>query len=56
VGATTGAATTSSGPPPRSEGAGQAISRFYKLEFPKYDGLDDPLNWLNHCEQFFSSQ
>jgi hypothetical protein len=26
------------------------------LEFLTYDGLDVPLNWLNHCEQFFSRQ
>jgi hypothetical protein len=44
VGATTGAAAASSGLPPRSEGASQAFLRFYKLEFPTYDGLDDPLN------------
>jgi hypothetical protein len=56
VGATTGAASASSGLPLRSEGASQAVPCFYKLEFPTYDGLDDPLNWLNHCEQFFSGQ
>jgi hypothetical protein len=56
VGATTGAAAASSRPPPRSEGASQAVPRFYKLEFLTYDDLNDPLNWLNHCEQFFSGQ
>ncbi|WVZ91036.1 hypothetical protein U9M48_037265 [Paspalum notatum var. saurae] len=30
--------------------------RFYKLEFTTYDGSVDPLNWLNHCEQFFRGQ
>jgi hypothetical protein len=30
-----------------------ASSRFYKLKFPTYDGAKDPLNWLNHYEQFF---
>jgi hypothetical protein len=25
----------------------------HKLCFPKYDGTEDPLPWLNHCEQFF---
>jgi hypothetical protein len=54
VGATTGATTASFGLPPRSEGASQAVPRFFKFEFPTYDSLDDPLNWLNHCEQFFS--
>jgi hypothetical protein len=32
---------------------GQATPRFYKLEFPTYDGAVDPLNWVNQCEQFF---
>jgi hypothetical protein len=35
---------------------GQATQRFYKLEFPTYDGAIDPLNWLNQCEQFFRGQ
>jgi hypothetical protein len=26
------------------------------LEFPTYDGMVDPLNWLNQCEQFFRGQ
>jgi len=26
------------------------------LDFPTYDGKEDPLNWLNHCEQFFRRQ
>jgi hypothetical protein len=56
VGATTGTASASSESPPRSDGASQAVSCFYKLEFLTYVGLDDPLNWLNHCEQFFSGQ
>jgi hypothetical protein len=32
---------------------GLAPPRFYKLEFPTYDGATDPLHWLNQCEQFF---
>jgi hypothetical protein len=32
------------------DGAGQAAPRFYKLEFPTFDGLNDSLNWLNHYE------
>ncbi|WVZ54035.1 hypothetical protein U9M48_004903 [Paspalum notatum var. saurae] len=27
-----------------------------KLEFPTYDGKDDPLPWLNCCESFFRGQ
>ena len=26
------------------------------MEFPTYDGAEDPLNWLNHCDQFFRGQ
>ena len=33
-----------------------APPRFYKLEFPTFDGSADPLNWLNHCDQFFCGQ
>ncbi|KAG8083732.1 hypothetical protein GUJ93_ZPchr0016g2495 [Zizania palustris] len=25
----------------------------HKLRFPKYDGTEDPLPWLNRCDQFF---
>ena len=28
----------------------------HRLEFATYDGSEDPLNWLNHCEQFFRGQ
>jgi hypothetical protein len=28
----------------------------HKLMFLTYDGLDDPLQWLNHCDQFFRVQ
>jgi hypothetical protein len=34
-------------------------SRFHpcvRLEFPTYDGKEDPLPWLNRCETFFRSQ
>jgi hypothetical protein len=37
-------------------GGTQAGPKFYKLEFPTYDGSVDPLNWLNQCEQFFRGQ
>ncbi|KAM0862055.1 hypothetical protein ACQ4PT_045496 [Festuca glaucescens] len=30
--------------------------RYAKLEFFTYDGAEDPLNWLNQCEQFFRGQ
>jgi hypothetical protein len=25
----------------------------HKLHFPKYDGIEDPLSWLNRSDQFF---
>jgi hypothetical protein len=28
----------------------------HKLLFPTYDGSEDPLPWLNRCEQFFRIQ
>lgn len=27
--------------------------RFHRLEFPTYDGKEDPLGWLQRCDQFF---
>ena len=29
------------------------VPRYHKLDFPTYDGKEDPLGWLNRCEQFF---
>ena len=40
-----------SGPPPTSQTAG--APRYHKLDFPKFDSKEDPLIWLNRCEQFF---
>lgn len=30
--------------------------RYHKLEFPTFDGTEDPLSWINRCEQFFRGQ
>jgi len=38
------------------EPANPIVPRYQKLEFPTYDGKDDPLWWLNKCEQFFRAQ
>ena len=38
------------------EPSGSAVPRFHKLSFPTYDDKDDPLGWLNKCEQFFDGQ
>lgn len=32
------------------------ILHFNKLDFPTFYGSEDPLNWLNHYEQFFCGQ
>jgi hypothetical protein len=26
----------------------------HKIEFPKFDGMDDPMAWLNRCEHYFA--
>ncbi|KAG8096588.1 hypothetical protein GUJ93_ZPchr0013g34668 [Zizania palustris] len=35
--------------PPLAPDGDRLPPKFYKLEFPTYDGAEDPLNWLNHC-------
>lgn len=30
--------------------------RYFKMEFPTYDGEVDPLSWLNRCDLFFNAQ
>ena len=42
--------------PGAEQGRDPLPPRFYKLEFTTYDGSVDPLNWLNHCKQFFRGQ
>uniref|UniRef100_A0A0A9EUF1 Retrotransposon gag domain-containing protein n=1 Tax=Arundo donax TaxID=35708 RepID=A0A0A9EUF1_ARUDO len=32
------------------------VPRYFKLDFPHYDGKDDPLPWLTWCKQFFKGQ
>jgi hypothetical protein len=32
------------------------VPRYHKLSFLTFDGKDDPLGWLNKCEQFFRGQ
>ena len=29
------------------------MPKYHKLVFPTFDGKEDPLGWLNKCEQFF---
>lgn len=35
---------------------GVPVPRYYKLSFPMFNGKEDPLGWLNRCEQFFRVQ
>ncbi|KAH0699342.1 hypothetical protein KY290_014160 [Solanum tuberosum] len=32
------------------------VPRYTKLDFPIYDGSEDPLIWLHRCEKFYSNQ
>ncbi|XP_071683379.1 uncharacterized protein [Lolium perenne] len=41
---------------PAQGATGLAPPCYAKLEFATYDGVEDPLNWLNQCEQFFRGQ
>lgn len=47
------------GAPGHAIGGVQSADRppcFHRLEFPKYEGQEDPLGWLQKCEQFFRGQ
>jgi hypothetical protein len=39
-----------------SDAAMQASKHGHKLLFPTFDGSEDPLPWLNRCDQFFRVQ
>jgi hypothetical protein len=32
------------------------VPRFHRLEFATFDGKEDPIQWLNRCDQFFDGQ
>jgi hypothetical protein len=38
------------------DGTAQAAKYGHMLLFPTFDGSDDPLSWLNRCDQFFRIQ
>jgi hypothetical protein len=46
------------GPPPQhplgipADNEAISVPRYYKLSFPTFDGNEDPLGWLNRCDQF----
>lgn len=37
-------------------GDGRGAPRYHRLEFPIFDGKEDPLSWINRCKQFFRGQ
>ncbi|KAG8646780.1 hypothetical protein MANES_09G027033v8 [Manihot esculenta] len=39
-----------------SSGGSSIVPKFTKLDFPCYDGLEDPLGWLARCQHFFRHQ
>jgi hypothetical protein len=32
------------------------VPRFHRLEFATFGGKEDPIQWLNRCDQFFDGQ
>lgn len=42
--------------PPSAALAKRAPPRYYKLDFPTFDGKSDTLPWVNWCEHFFHRQ
>nr|GMD27423.1 T-complex protein 1 subunit epsilon [Ipomoea batatas]GME08444.1 T-complex protein 1 subunit epsilon [Ipomoea batatas] len=36
--------------------ASATVPKFKRLEFPCYDGIEDPTGWLHRCEKFFRTQ
>jgi hypothetical protein len=43
-------------PPDNTDTITHAAKHDHKLLFLTYDGSEDPLPWLNHCDQFFRIQ
>ncbi|KAG8645666.1 hypothetical protein MANES_10G083422v8 [Manihot esculenta] len=37
-------------------GGNSIVSKFTKLDFPLFNGLEDPLGWLSCCQHFFCHQ
>jgi hypothetical protein len=33
--------------------SGEGAHTSHKIEFPKFDGADNPMSWLNRCEWYF---
>jgi hypothetical protein len=48
-------------PPPEYSGApfsqpATSVPHFHRLEFSLFNGKEDPIGWINKCEQFFEGQ
>ncbi|KAK4726929.1 hypothetical protein R3W88_031846 [Solanum pinnatisectum] len=39
-----------------SGNSNSTIPRYARMDFPTYDGTNDPLIWAYRCEQFFENQ
>lgn len=37
----------------RADSRSEMVPRYTKLDFPTFDGFEDPLVWLHRCEIFF---
>lgn len=46
-------AESSRGPRRSSSGGGFLAPKITKLDFPHYDGMEDPTRWICRVEQFF---
>uniref|UniRef100_A0A2C9UZC0 Uncharacterized protein n=1 Tax=Manihot esculenta TaxID=3983 RepID=A0A2C9UZC0_MANES len=32
------------------------VPKYTKLDFPRYNGTEDPLGWISRCQHFFKHQ
>ena len=49
-------ASTGDGSPGGASSAGSYVPKLAKLDFPRYDGSEDPITWICRVEQFFEYQ
>ena len=47
---------SSRGPRRSFSGGGSLVPKVTKLDFPLYDGMEDPTRWICRTEQFFEFQ
>jgi hypothetical protein len=51
-----GSSKSRAGKEPTRTESGSSFPKVAKLNFPKYDGTEDPTSWVCHVEQFFDFQ